>query len=547
MIRDRQSGQGRFVISRAQRGTSLGDMRIQPPSSRAIIKIRLSLFDVVLAALSPLLALYLRDAYILSYDGILLAGLYCFVSFGFSLIALAAFGAHAGIPRYFSVHDAIDLTKAVLLGELMTCVVLFTATRLEGIPRSTPVIHALIFGAGLITVRALAHIAGRNRRSADLPRPVETEHIILIGLNDLSSLYMKVLEACAPGQRAVVAVLDETPRSIGRSINGIRIYGPPSHLQSLIEEFSVHGISIDRVVLGGDTDMLSDESRREIERVCTRHNLTLEFVPRLFGIEPAKTKTVEAPRGGGIEPSTGADPASGFVPPAYFRVKRVIDFIAALTLVIALLPLWLVVASLTLLHIGPPVLFWQRRTGLNGKYFLLHKIRTLRAPFGWRGVQLSHTQRLSWFGRLLRTTRLDELPQLLNVLVGDMSLIGPRPLLPQDQPASRSVRLLVRPGITGWAQVNGGTLLSPKEKADLDEWYIRHASLLIDLRIIGMTVLCLLRGDRRCERALLQAGSLPTLEPDGSQPGPRQTKWPISAVPIAPLLNEDSPPHHLAR
>jgi lipopolysaccharide/colanic/teichoic acid biosynthesis glycosyltransferase len=520
-------------------------MRIHPPSSRAAIRIKLSLFDVVLAALSPLLALYLRDAYILSYDGMSLAGLYCFVSFGFSLVALAAFGAHAGIPRYFSVHDAIDLTKAVLLGELMTCVVLFTATRLEGIPRSTPVIHALIFGAGLITVRALAHIAGRNRRSADLPRPAETEHIILIGLNDLSSLYIKVLEACAPGQRTVVAVLDETPRSIGRSINGIRIYGPPSHLQSLIEEFSVHGISIHRVVLGGDTEMLSDESLREIERVCTRRNLKLESVPRLFGIEPAKP--VEAPGAVETELLVGADPASGFVLPPYFRLKRAIDFIVALTLVIALLPLWVVVASLTLLHVGPPVLFWQRRTGLNGKYFLLHKVRTLRAPFDWRGVHLSEEQRLSWFGRLLRTTRLDELPQLLNVLVGDMSLIGPRPLLPQDQPSSRSVRLMVRPGITGWAQVNGGTLLAPKEKADLDEWYIRHASPWIDLRIIGMTVLCLIRGDRRCERALVQAGGFSTLESDGSRPGPGRTLWPISSVPISPLLNEDSPPHRLAR
>jgi hypothetical protein len=128
-----------------------------------------------------------------------------------------------------------------------------------------------------------------------------------------------------------------------------------------------------------------------------------------------------------------------------------------------------------------------------------------------------------------------------------MSLIGPRPLLPQDQPSSRSVRLMVRPGITGWAQVNGGTLLSPKEKADLDEWYIRHASLWIDLRIIGMTALCLIRGDRRCEQALVQAGGLSTLETDGSRPVPGQTLWPIASVPISPLLQDDSPPQRLAR
>src|SRR5262249_31616768 len=264
-------------------------MRIRPPASRAAVRIRLSVFDVVLAALSPLLALYVRDAYILSYDGdgVVLAGIYCLVSLTFSLIALAASGVHDGIPRYFSVHDAINIAKAVLLGELMTCVALFTVTRLEGIPRSTPVIHALIFGAGLVTSRALAQLADRDRKPAERPRPMETEHVVLIGLNDLSSLYMKILEACAPGQQGVIAVLDEEPRSIGRSINGVRVFGPPSDLQSLIEEFAVHGIGVDRVVVGGDPNILSDEALREIERVCAHRDLSLEFLPRLFGLNPA--------------------------------------------------------------------------------------------------------------------------------------------------------------------------------------------------------------------------------------------------------------------
>jgi lipopolysaccharide/colanic/teichoic acid biosynthesis glycosyltransferase len=106
---------------------------------------------------------------------------------------------------------------------------------------------------------------------------------------------------------------------------------------------------------------------------------------------------------------------------------------------------------------------------------------------------------VSRIGRFLRRTRLDELPQLLNVLAGDMSLIGPRPLLLRDQPRNAAARLAVRPGITGWAQVNGGVLLSPDEKEQLDEWYIRNASPLLDLRIIALTLRMLLRGDRRTE------------------------------------------------
>ena len=113
-------------------------------------------------------------------------------------------------------------------------------------------------------------------------------------------------------------------------------------------------------------------------------------------------------------------------------------------------------------------------------------------------------QRLSAIGRLLRRTRLDELPQLLNVLVGDMSLIGPRPLLPQDQPPTPTLRLVVRPGITGWAQVNGGALLSPKEKDALDEWYIRNASVWVDLRIAGLTILSLIKGSRRSDQSFAQ-------------------------------------------
>src|SRR5262249_58963837 len=137
-------------------------------------------------------------------------------------------------------------------------------------------------------------------------------------------------------------------------------------------------------------------------------------------------------------------------------------------------PIWILVALLAFLDVGSPILFWQQRTGLNGCSFLLYKIRTLRPPFDWRGQAVRPEQRLSWIGRLLRETRLDEMPQLINVLVGDMSLVGPRPLLPQDQPSSVSRRLLVRPRINGWAQVNGGTVFSAGVQEGPDQWDIRR-------------------------------------------------------------------------
>ena len=190
------------------------------------------------------------------------------------------------------------------------------------------------------------------------------------------------------------------------------------------------------------------------------------------------------------------------------RVKRLIDAISAAILVLLFLPLLVIAAMVVVFDVGSPVLFWQQRVGRDGRELQIYKLRTLRPPFDGKGQRIPEEQRLSWIGRLLRRTRIDELPQLLNVLVGDMSLIGPRPLLPQDQPRNSAIRLTVRPGITGWAQVNGGASLSATEKEALDVWYIRNASPWVDLRIIGMTLLSLLRGDRRSEKALAQAQSL---------------------------------------
>jgi lipopolysaccharide/colanic/teichoic acid biosynthesis glycosyltransferase len=126
--------------------------------------------------------------------------------------------------------------------------------------------------------------------------------------------------------------------------------------------------------------------------------------------------------------------------------------------------------------------------GWKGRSFVIYKFRTLKAPIDSHGNPCFLGRSPSLFGRILRTSRIDELPQLLNVLLGDMSLIGPRPLLPEDQPANRSTRLSVRPGITGWAQVNGGKLVSKEDKEKLDEWYIRNASLGVDANIILMTL-----------------------------------------------------------
>ena len=172
-------------------------------------------------------------------------------------------------------------------------------------------------------------------------------------------------------------------------------------------------------------------------------------------------------------------------------MKRLLDFIAALLGLIALaLPLLLLIALIRR-KLGSPVFFRQTRPGLHGQPFEMVKFRTMTDTRGPDGALLPDAERLTPFGRFLRSTSLDELPELWNVLKGDMSLVGPRPLLMEYLPLyspEQARRHAVRPGVTGWAQVNGRNAISWEEKFALDTWYVDHQSLRLDIRILWLTV-----------------------------------------------------------
>lgn len=172
-------------------------------------------------------------------------------------------------------------------------------------------------------------------------------------------------------------------------------------------------------------------------------------------------------------------------------MKRIFDFTTALLGLIALaLPL-LVLCLLIRRKLGSPVLFRQIRPGLHGQPFEMVKFRTMTNARGPNGALLPDAERLTPFGRFLRSTSLDELPELWNVLKGDMSLVGPRPLLMEYLPLyspEQARRHAVRPGVTGWAQVNGRNAISWDEKFALDTWYVDHQSLTLDMKILWLTV-----------------------------------------------------------
>lgn len=179
-------------------------------------------------------------------------------------------------------------------------------------------------------------------------------------------------------------------------------------------------------------------------------------------------------------------------------IKTFLDFMLALIGLIILLPLFMIISVLIIFKLNTPVFFKQSRPGLNGETFEIYKFRTMSNECDENGAPLSDEERLTKFGSFLRSTSLDELPGLWNVLNGTMSLIGPRPLLIEYLPLysdRQARRHEVKPGITGWAQVNGRNAIEWKEKFELDVWYVENLTFFLDIKILYLTLKKVIRRD----------------------------------------------------
>lgn len=172
-------------------------------------------------------------------------------------------------------------------------------------------------------------------------------------------------------------------------------------------------------------------------------------------------------------------------------LKRLFDIMFSIIILLMLSPLIIITLCLIRLNLGSPVIFKQQRPGLHGKMFCMYKFRTMTDEKGEHGDLMPDSVRLTKFGKIIRKLSLDEFPQLINVLKGDMSVVGPRPLLTEYLEVYTSEQIRrhdVNPGITGWAQVNGRNAISWEEKFKLDIWYVDHQSLWLDIKIIFLTV-----------------------------------------------------------
>jgi lipopolysaccharide/colanic/teichoic acid biosynthesis glycosyltransferase len=428
---------------------------------------------------------------------------YCAIALLCSLVIFQWLQTSAPIPRFFSVSDAFELVKACILVAAFSAALAFVLTRLYDAPRSIPVLHLLLLTSGLLAGRMASRLRETRREARIQNVTKSTQHVLVIGASRLAWFFSKMVEELAPGEYQIVAILDERPELQHRSLNGYPIVGSPEHIDKVVDAYAMHGIRIDKVILARQPEDLSKIVWDNISRVCRALDVELEILPERLISGPHVHADNSAIGTRAAEPAAVTqDGLKVLLGRLFWKIKRFIDVAAALTATITISPIVLAVSGLVLLDVGIPVVFWQQRVGRNGRPLYLYKFRTLQTLFDRRTEQRREAQNPSIIGQFLRKTRLDELPQLWNILSGEMSLIGPRPLLPVDQPKDSSLRLAVRPGITGWAQICGGKLISAEEKNALDEWYIRHASLRLDTIIVLRTIWMLLTGDRQDEKAI---------------------------------------------
>ena len=284
---------------------------------------------------------------------------------------------------------------------------------------------------------------------------------------------------------------------MGRSVHSHPVLGRPDELASTLQRLEVHGVFVDRIVVAAPRGDLSIRAQQALSEIQVTTTIDVEYLVERMGMQLPPAGSAAPNHGSKKTLSSAVRSVDQFfeqVP--YQRVKRAIDLISAIVLLIISMPLFLLVGIIVAADVGLPLVFWQQRPGLRGQPFKLYKFRTMVDAYGSDGQRKPDRVRVSAIGDFLRRSCLDELPQLLNVLKGEMSFVGPRPLLPVDQPTDSRSRLAVRPGLTGWAQIKGGRQISALDKDALDLWYVRNVSFTLDTKILLETVRMLLFGER---------------------------------------------------
>ncbi|MEH6724540.1 MAG: sugar transferase [Hyphomicrobiales bacterium] len=431
------------------------------------------------------------------------------------------FGTHRSVWRFVSFSEILQVVKAVTLGLAIALILVFTINRLDHVARSVPLIHwglaiALLVGARLV-IRYQRNGEASNDDQTHMEQP---EYVLVVGLNRITELYLRCVSDLARKRISVAGILVEDPAVHGRVIKSCEVLGSPVNILEILGKCNIHGIAVKKIVITTQLSNLSSNAREALVKLERSGIVELDFFETRLGFSPflpTEQRVGSASEAANEQNSSGLagvnDNEIGLRKRAMYRIaKRTLDMTGALAALIVLTPAFLVAAGIAAVDVGWPIMFWQVRPGLHGRPFRISKFRTMGPGHKSDGVPIPDVQRVSRFGTLLRRLRFDEIPQLVNILVGDMSFVGPRPLLPVDQPTNRALRLSVRPGLTGWAQINGGKDLSIAQKTELDLWYVRNASFALDIKILLLTAYFLVSGNIANEES--EARTEPQLSPE---------------------------------
>lgn len=475
--------------------------------------------DAFVILASTILGFVLRENFVITEQRLFELTPYFAATFTSATIFAPIFGVSRFIWRFSAMPDYLRLTGLMVAVTIGSVAIAFAINRLDGVPRSLPFLQfdiALTFLIGLRVLYRLHHSRRHSRKVRMAPlkivEPEATESVLLIGLSRLTEIYLKSVSELGRGRIKIAGILGNRSHHVGRLVATHKVLGTPEDLKRVLSDLKFSGVVIDKIMITAPSSSFSQEAYQSIAEIERSGSVEVINLSEKFGLEPVRPEP--SPLNAVTAMPMPRKTAAFEIPPhqleamhrrPYWKLKRMIDIVASLGLLIVTAPIMVLICAACLPTIGRPILFWQQRPGLGGRPFNLYKFRTMKAAYTSDGRELSDEERVSIVGNFLRRTRLDELPQLINILRGDMSFIGPRPLLPRDQDDAYRTRLFVRPGLTGWAQVVGGRAISAEDKAALDIWYVKNASLMLDLKVLLKTIPIVLLGETISRHLIEQA------------------------------------------
>lgn len=409
-------------------------------------------------------------------------------------LSFLAVGSYRHLWSFTSAHDLLMVGIGSTLAVVSFWSLMFLLGRLEVLRPAEPLIQWMLLTVLLLGSRLSYSVLAARRRERRMRRTQAEEPVLLVGGGKGANLAIELLGSMHGKPWRPVGILARN-HTAGRWLRHVPILGHPAELQRVLGLLTIQGQRPHRIIMTAPRDVLGVELVAHLRAEASAAHVAVHDLAELMELRESQ---------GQRKLDTGARRPVLAMRDAldrggYAGMKRLADILISLAVLIAAAPLLALVALLIALNVGVPILFYQMRPGYLGRIFKLLKFRTMREAFDANGRILDDKLRTPLVGRILRRTRLDELPQFWNVLVGDMTIIGPRPLLERDLYLLDDLgqeRCRVKPGITGWAQVHGGHQLAPDEKLALDLWYVRNASLTVDLTIAWRTIQMMIFGEK---------------------------------------------------